>query len=166
MHFRVLWQLKCCLIGGVLMGYVTVSVFDVAVHILKELGAMSAMKLQKLIFYSQAWSLVWDDKPLFDEEIEAWANGPVVRALYDKHKGHFEVDSNLFNQYSKKKLGIVQQETVKVVLDFYGKKSAQWLSDQTHSELPWLDARRGISDNERSSEVITLESMAEYYGSL
>ncbi|MCC6923464.1 MAG: DUF4065 domain-containing protein [Nitrosomonas sp.] len=61
--------------------------FDVADYILVKQGAISAMKLQKLIYYSQAWSLVWDDEPLFNNKIEAWANGPVVRDLYEKHRG-------------------------------------------------------------------------------
>ena len=53
-----------------------VNVLDIAAYILCKQGAMTAMKLQKLVYYSQAWSLVWDDKPLFRERIEAWANGP------------------------------------------------------------------------------------------
>ena len=61
----------------------SLSVHDVAAYILKKQGEMSAMKLQKLVYYSQAWSLVWDEKPLFRAQIEAWANGPVVRSLYD-----------------------------------------------------------------------------------
>ncbi|WP_307850044.1 MULTISPECIES: type II toxin-antitoxin system antitoxin SocA domain-containing protein [unclassified Saccharopolyspora] len=42
---------------------------------------MTAMKLQKLVYYSQAWHLVWDERPLFDEPVQAWANGPVVPDL-------------------------------------------------------------------------------------
>ncbi len=61
-----------------------VSVHDVAAIILQECGEMTAMKLQKLVYYSQAWSLVWDDAPSFPEEIQAWANGPVVPVLYEK----------------------------------------------------------------------------------
>ena len=71
----------------------TTSAHDVAAFILKESGPMTAMKLQKLVYYCQAWSLVWDEKPLFKEKIEAWANGPVVRALYEKHRGKFKVSS-------------------------------------------------------------------------
>ena len=40
-------------------------VFDVAAYILKKKKALTSMKLQKLVFYAQAWSLVWDEKPLF-----------------------------------------------------------------------------------------------------
>lgn len=60
-----------------------VNVYDVAEFILRKFGSMTAMKLQKLVYYCQAWSLVWDEKPLFPERIEAWANGPVVRELFD-----------------------------------------------------------------------------------
>ncbi len=55
---------------------------------------MSAMKLQKLVYYSQAWSLVWDDEELFPEEFRAWANEPVCRELYDAVKGSFNVCSD------------------------------------------------------------------------
>ncbi len=40
------------------------TVFDVAAYILENTGSISTMKLQKLCYYSQAWSLVWDDKPI------------------------------------------------------------------------------------------------------
>ncbi len=56
----------------------TVSVESVAAYILSQHGKLSAMKLQKLVYYCQAWSLVWDEAPLFQEQIQAWANGPVV----------------------------------------------------------------------------------------
>ena len=142
------------------------TVFDVAKYILEKQGSMSAMKLQKLIYYSQAWSLVWDDQPLFHNRIEAWANGPVVRELYDVHRGKFQVNHEDFSTYSKQELTPEQKKTVDAVLEAYGSKSAQWLSDQTHSESPWQDSRNDLSDTERGSREITLESMAEYYGSL
>ena len=67
------------------------NVLDVAAYILQEHGPMTTWKLQKLVYYGQAWSFVWDDDELFPEEIEAWANGPVVRELYNAHKGRFRV---------------------------------------------------------------------------
>ena len=42
------------------------------------------MKIQKLTFYSHAWFLGYDKGPLFDEDIEAWPWGPVVRELYSQ----------------------------------------------------------------------------------
>ena len=140
--------------------------FDVANISLKNKGVMSAMKLQKLVYYSQAWSLVWDDTPLFNNKIEAWANGPVIPDLYHKHKGQYHVTTADFSSYATNGLTASQKESIDVVLDAYGKKSAQWLSDQTHTEAPWLKARKSLSDADRGDQEITLESMAEYYGSL
>lgn len=65
------------------------TVFDAAKYILEKRGAMSTMKLQKLCYYSQVWSLVWDDAPLFDEDFEAWANGPVARLCSIIARGNF-----------------------------------------------------------------------------
>jgi uncharacterized phage-associated protein len=144
-----------------------INVFDIAEFILSKTGSVSAMKLQKLIYYCQAWSLVWDDNKLFNEPIEAWASGPVVRPLYEAHRGRFIVNTHDFKKFvSGEKLSDTQIETINTVLESYSDKSAQWLSDQTHSEMPWQIARDGLSEGERSSKVISLDSMAEYYGSL
>lgn len=137
-----------------------VSVHDVAAYILKKSGTMTAMKLQKLIYYCQAWSLVWDEKPLFRSKIEAWANGPVVRDLYEKHRGVFKISEWEGNPSA---LNVKQKETVDAVLKFYGDKSSQWLSDLTHQEEPWRKARAGFAPGELGYSEITHASMAEYY---
>src|SRR5919112_525097 len=125
------------------------SVLDVAAYILEKLGPMTAMKLQKLVYYSQAWSLVWDEKPLFREKVEAWANGPVVRRLFDVHKGQFKVKEVVGGDPAR--LKAEERETIDAVLAFYGRKSSQWLSDLTHLEAPWRNARAGLADGTRGN---------------
>ena len=142
----------------------TVTVHDVAAYILSKTGQVTAMKLQKLVYYSQAWSLVWDERPLFNEEIEAWANGPVVRELYEIHRGAFKVNS--WPKGNAKRLDKAAVETIDAVLGVYGDKSSQWLSDLTHSEDPWCEARKGFPKGARCENVISHAAMAEYYGSL
>lgn len=143
----------------------TVSVHDVVKYILEKTAEpLSGMKLQKLLYYCQAWSLVWDEAPLFEEEIEAWKNGPVVRAVYDEHKGKFSIDSWPLGDASH--LSQKQRETIDAVLSYYGHRSAQWLSDLTHMEDPWKDARGKLGAYDRGYEVITHEKLAEYYSSL
>jgi uncharacterized phage-associated protein len=140
------------------------SAHDVAKYILRERGTMSAVKLQKLVYYSQAWHLVWDDEPLFKQRIEAWANGPVVPLLYREHRGAFKVGS-----WPKGKIADLtksQRESIDAVLRFYGKKSAFWLSELTHKEAPWRDARGSLPAGIRSNQEITPAAMSEYYGSL
>ena len=141
------------------------SVFDVAQYILDNKGPMTTWKLQKLCYYSQAWSLVWDDAPLFKERIEAWANGPVVPALYEKHRGQFTISR--IGGHSEA-LDKDQRETIDAVLATYGDKTSQWLSELTHAEAPWQSARTraGLGLGERGDSEITLDDMSEYYGGL
>lgn len=142
------------------------TVFDVAKYILSSKGAMSTMKLQKLVYYCQAWALVWDEKPLFKEEIQAWANGPVVPELYNVHRGYFSIELDELKRGDKSNLNEEQIDTIDSVLNYYAGRSAKWLIDLTHMESPWLEAREGLSPDERSNKIISLESMAEYYSSL
>lgn len=137
---------------------------DVAAYIIERAGPMSAMKLQKLVYYSQAWHLVWEDRPLFDEPIEAWANGPVCRALYDKHRGSFTVSRWPYGDPDR--LSEDERETVDAVLESYGQRDAAWLSELTHMEAPWREARGGLPPGARGSTEITHAAMAEYYGAL
>jgi uncharacterized phage-associated protein len=141
-----------------------VSAHDVAAYILGKQGPLSAMKLQKLVYYAQAWSTVWDDRPLFRERIEAWANGPVVRELYDVHRGHFEVRG--WPRGNPCALDEDQRSTVDAVLEYYGPRNAQSLSDMTHKEDPWRLARAGLPEGVRGNAEITLASLSEYYSSL
>lgn len=147
------------------------TVFDVARYILGRLGERGTLpittwKLQKLVYYSQAWSLVWSDKPLFDESIKAWANGPVCPELYWKHKGQFKISNLEDGCGDVEALTDDEKETVDIVLEHYGSKSAQYLSELTHRERPWIEARGELPAGERGSNEIPLELMAEYYGSL
>lgn len=141
------------------------SVFDVAKYILEKQGTMSTMKLQKLCYYCQAWSLVWDDTPLFDEEFHAWANGPVCRELFFETQGKFSVSAE-DEPGSSANLSDNQKETIDVVLNYYSPHNAQWLSQLTHLEAPWNRAREGVPAGVGSDNIITKESMAEYYGGI
>ena len=116
------------------------NVFDTAKYILEKSGKMSTMKLQKLCYYSQAWALVWDDAPLFDEDFQAWANGPVCPELFFKTKGMYSVSAK-DETGGEENLTDDQKDTIGKVLEYYGGHDAQWLSQLTHMEDPWLKAR-------------------------
>jgi uncharacterized phage-associated protein len=137
---------------------------DVAAYILAKSGPMTAWKLQKLVYYSQAWSLVWDQRPMFQDRIEAWANGPVCPSLYNKHRGQFIVER--LAEGNPNALDSEARETVDAVLAYYGNRHPQWLSDLTHMEAPWKDARGDLAPGAVCDREITHEAMAAYYESL
>ena len=123
------------------------TVLDVAKYILVQSGSITAMKLQKLVYYSQAWTLVWDEEPLFSERIEAWANGAVIPALYSAHRGQFLVSVESFPDGNIEALNTHQKENIDKVLGYYGKYTAQQLSDINHQETPWITTRDGLPPN-------------------
>lgn len=140
------------------------SAHDVAAYILKQQGPMSTWKLQKLVYYSQAWHLAWDEEPLFPEHIEAWANGPVVRALYNTHRGSFSVKT--WPKGDPTKLTESERDTIDVILANYGELSGRQLSVLTHSERPWQETREGLAPTARSTRRISQEALFEFYAGL
>ena len=124
---------------------------------------IDALKLQKLLYYTQAWSLVINDKPAFPDKFEAWIHGPVNYETWaefktfnfdDKHPD-LKVNESLFSEKDKKILSIVW--------DVYGKFDGKYLETLTHTEDPWLRARAGINETDRSNQIISEGLMKSYY---
>lgn len=135
-------------------------VYDVAQYILNSIGGeISAMKLQKLCYYSQAWTLAWDDKELFPEEFLRWDNGPVCRELFDLHKGMFFVDRGFIDRSLLSEIPVDgARRNIDQILEEYGKYSGGDLSEMTHAENPWKDTPR--------NQIITKDCMKKYYSGL
>jgi len=143
-----------------------VTIFDVAAYILEKVTTITSMKLHRLLYYSQAWSLVWEETPLFDNDFQAWASGAVCPELFHAHRGHYSIATGFFSGHSNDELSDNQKEIVDKVLEYYGDKSAQWLSELTQLERPWKETRSGLSPGERSELVIPKELMQDYYAGL
>ena len=82
-------------------------------------------------------------KPLFDEPIEAWQHGPVVKSVYHQYKksGAGAVTDDQPLDYS-----IFESETREIldeVYDVYGQFSAWKLRNMTYEETPWKDTPVG-----------------------
>lgn len=125
--------------------------------------SVSNLKLQKLLYYSQAWFLAIYDKPLFDERLEAWVHGPAVPPIYGEFKkwSWQPIDCEV----SFPELDKPVQEHLEEIMDVYGGMSAYELERLTHSEDPWKNARGGISPDESSNAVISINDMKGYYRS-
>lgn len=140
---------------------------------------VTPLKLQKLLYYLQAWNLVFFNTPVFQEEPEAWVNGPEYRKVYDHYKAYQMFEFIKITSEEKAQLdervaqmmrtiGFVheQQELFEEVLSKYGKMSSADLGLRTHNEDPWKNARNGLGIFDYSNNVITHASMAQYYCSL
>jgi uncharacterized phage-associated protein len=119
------------------------------------------MKLQKLVYYSQAWQLVFHRSPLFGDRIEAWAEGPVTRVLHEAHRRRYSVES--WPQGSPDNLTPQEIQTIDWVVDKYLTLSAEALSRMTHMDSPWRVARGILADGDRSNAEIPREQMKAFY---
>lgn len=143
------------------------SIFDVANWFL-SMSSMTPKKLQKLAYYAQAWSYALYNRPMFTgngSEFEAWAHGPVSQALYNRYK---EYGWNPISKIDDDST-INDQETLDLLQSVwmtYGDKTANELEALTHQEDPWKIARRGLSEGERSHNIISPADMRRYYRSI
>lgn len=140
------------------------NVHDVAAYILRSRGEMTTWKLQKLLYYSQAWHLAWLEAPLFKARIEAWANGPVVPEIYREHRRQFSVGS--WPDGDASKISGASKKVIDNVLGSYGGISGRNLSVLTHNEAPWREARKGLAPTAPSQAQITPAAMQEFYAAL
>lgn len=124
--------------------------------------SITPLKLQKLVYYAQAWSLAFN-KSLIEEDFEAWVHGPVIPILYVHFKEYGS--ANILKVYSFDSSVFEQEETkiLDLVWSVYGKYDAKYLERLTHSEKPWIMARRGIDQKERCTNVISKKEIQEYY---
>jgi uncharacterized phage-associated protein len=130
-------------------------------HSDREAGeSITQLKLQKLVYYADAWFLANFDRPLITEKFEAWAHGPAVRALYARYREHgwqsLPVESGPLPP--KEIEGFLAS-----VFKEYGQYSAKKLEDMTHTELPWMEARGNLAPEAASKVAISKLTMRNFY---
>ncbi|HEV7589462.1 MAG TPA: type II toxin-antitoxin system antitoxin SocA domain-containing protein [Longimicrobium sp.] len=142
------------------------SALDVAAWFLNEIDrragdSITNLKLQKLVYYAQAWAVALLDHPLFDEDVEAWAHGPVVDHVYQEYK-EFRYDTL---PRSRRRFRFAPQEltVLQDVLAVYGEHSAKFLEKLTHEEEPWRVAWGDRPTTSRSRQQISLSMMRRFY---
>lgn len=151
--------------------YKTIDTMVLADYILKHYGPMSHLKLQKLVFYCDAYSLAYFGKELVTDNFEAWVHGPVCRRLYDTLKDKSKLYSDVGYSYDGTdvdaefaKLSSDQQDLVKSILDQLSKWNSLELETATHQEMPWQKARMGYGEADKCNVVISKQDMKEFYG--
>ncbi|MCC8369490.1 MAG: DUF4065 domain-containing protein [Rickettsia endosymbiont of Oxypoda opaca] len=138
------------------------SCFDVANYFLvlvdREAGdTITQLKLQKLVYFAQGISLALFNKPLFNEEIEAWEFGPVAPKLRipfgNLKNGPIaapgEMDFDIYNQQQK---GFIYK-----IYSVYGEHTAHYLSNLTHTHSIWQEAIK------REDTTITKQEMQNFF---
>ncbi|WP_342495088.1 type II toxin-antitoxin system antitoxin SocA domain-containing protein [Bacillus sp. FSL K6-0046] len=123
--------------------------------------AITPLKLQKLLYYAQAFSLRDRKATLFTEAIEAWKHGPVVPKIYRRYKdyGYFTIPHKEFENkglvIEEPKLTDDEIETITEVWEQFGHLDGKFLEELTHQEDPWI--------NTTINDVIEVQDIIDYF---
>lgn len=122
------------------------------------------MKLQKLCYYAQGLALGINQTELFSDDFQAWQHGPVNPDLYHQYREYqwrpINDDNIVFQEDS---LRLKEQEHVRDVVAAFGRFDGAALSNMTHQEQPWLEARQGLPETEGSRAEIRKEIIRDYF---
>ena len=154
------------------------NVIDVCRHIInysndKDYG-VSNLKLQKLLYFIQAYFLITKKEACFHERIEAWDFGPVVPVAYREYKqfGSSDIPTityiiikdsrNIWNSkvipYFDEIVSDDDKILVEAVVDKFSEYSASDLVRITHRQKPWIDAYEPNRNNE-----IKIKAIEEFF---
>lgn len=130
---------------------------------------LTNLKLNKLVYYTQAWHLALFKTPIFEDKIEAWVHGPVLPAVYDTYKQFkwtpiIRHDLNL--EEIRQQFSTEQQELLDDITEIYLPKTAYELEQLTRDEDPWVSARACLAPFEASHNVITHDAMQKFFAEL
>ena len=155
---------------------------DVATYcglvLLKEGMTVSPLKLQKMLYYIQAWMMVFFDRQLlFEDKPQAWVNGPVYPQVYDRFRSIGRYDMMTKEDFLQggtlteciesmsKHLGLSRQQldVLHKIIAIYGSKNQDQLVFMTHCEAPWSIARCDLGPFENSDNPISFDDMYSFY---
>lgn len=132
------------------------------IYLANQTGSyISNLKLQKLVYYAQAWHLAIHSTPLFEEDFEAWVHGPVIPALHQKYKDFGW--KPIIEDVEKPSFSEDIQEFLSEVSEVYFGCDAYELERMIHQESPWINARIGLPIDAPSNAIISKECMRDFY---
>jgi uncharacterized phage-associated protein len=151
-------------------GYSYQLVADYFIALSNEIHSpITNLKLQKLVYYAQAWNLALLNRSLIEEDFQAWVHGPVIPQLYNEYR-QFGWKPIIREDLEEGALVRIKNEfspdVMKVLTDveyeYFGLEAYQ-LEKLTHNEDPWLLTRTGLAEDEPSERIITKQSIKDYY---
>ena len=145
---------------------------DVATYLIRladvesEPDPLSHLRLQKLLYYVQGWSLALRKSAMFPERIEAWAHGPVVPTVYHEFSQYKSFVIPPHEWPYTKTLKKLEEKFAADVWEVYKEYSATSLRKMTHQEDPWIRTRGDIGPADLCTKPITHTVMKKFFISL
>ena len=130
---------------------------------LEEENPVTPMQVQKLSYFCHAWMLGLGHGPLFQDAVESWQYGPVIRALYHalKRHGRKHITEPLLDRPAQ--FSDQEDKIIRVIWQRYGHLDGGRLSRMTHATgSPWEQVYQG----DKRSQIIHNHVIGDYYAAL
>lgn len=147
----------------------TVTVHDVAAYLVENSPErLQSMKLQKLAYFAQGWHLTWLglDSPLFRENIYAWRMGPVVRELFNEHRGMVYIDKWTAAGANSSKISGNSAKAIDNVIEAYKHYSGFDMGEESHRHKPWVEHYTNVPEGQRGRQVMPIAEIKAQFDSL
>lgn len=125
---------------------------------------LTPLKLQKLMFYADAWSLALYDRELTAERFQAWVHGPVALSQYHRFKENRW--RPILDEIDRPKVTDAIANHLCEIVDVFGVETGPALEAMTHQEFPWIEARGGIPDDQPCNAYIDKNTTKAFYAAL
>ena len=127
---------------------------DVAEYIITNNEETTNLVLQKLLYYVELVYMMFNKEKLYKSQCGAWDFGPVYGRIYYEYKSY--KNNPIEKDYSGNKLSDDLKSIIDSVIKSFGCYSGKVLSNFTHSEFPWYNAR------ENDETIIDKDNMIRF----
>lgn len=143
---------------------------QVIAYLFKGLNEVTPLMLQKLLYLIQGTSYALYDHSMFIEHSQAWVHGPVYPDVYHLFKqfSFNPIDDDRFVLFEELENTLSEEEchVIDLVIHTYGLYSTKVLETITHTQDPWISARKGYKGTVPSHEPIIEENIRNYFHTL
>lgn len=139
--------------------------YNITLYLIEKLEDADALSIQKLLYFISGFSKSILNEEIFSDLSEAWIHGPVYREIYDALSYYKDQKIDYYELIKEREINLSEKEKeyIDEIIKDFGCYSGSMLRKMTHLTDPWINARKGLKENEPSNRIISAKEMNTYF---
>lgn len=136
-------------------------------YLINNCEGITALTLQKALYYAQGWYSVFYGSFIFRENCEVWTTGPVYRKAHEVYKEYedriIQPDKSItdFSRLSANEIAVLDY-----ISDYFCTFSDRVLGYFIRQEQPWINGKKDASHLEESNKTIPKAEIQKHFCSI